>query len=40
MAHRVTVMKDGRLVESGTLEDVISHAKSDYTRKLIEAGAA
>jgi microcin C transport system ATP-binding protein len=40
MAHRVMVMKDSRIVESGTLEDVIGHAKSDYTRKLIEAGMA
>jgi len=40
MAHRVMVMKDSRIVESGTLEDVIDHAQSDYTRKLIEAGVA
>ncbi|HEY5899992.1 MAG TPA: dipeptide ABC transporter ATP-binding protein [Burkholderiales bacterium] len=39
MAHRVMVMKDSRIVESGRLEDVIGSAKSDYTRKLIEAGA-
>jgi microcin C transport system ATP-binding protein len=40
MAHRVMVMKDSRIVESGRFEDVIGHARSDYTRKLIEAGAA
>jgi microcin C transport system ATP-binding protein len=40
MAHRVMVMKDSRIVEKGTLDEVIGHAKSDYTRKLIEAGMA
>jgi microcin C transport system ATP-binding protein len=40
MAHRVMVMKDSRIVEAGTLEEVIGNAKSDYTRKLIEAGVA
>ncbi|HET7671679.1 MAG TPA: microcin ABC transporter ATP-binding protein, partial [Burkholderiales bacterium] len=40
MAHRVIVMKDSRVVDSGPLEAVLSAAKSDYTRKLIEAGIA
>ena len=40
MAHRVMVMKDSRIVESGTLDDVIGHPRSDYTRTLIAAGAA
>jgi microcin C transport system ATP-binding protein len=40
MAHRVMVMKDSRIVEAGTLEEVVSRPKSDYTRTLIEAGAA
>jgi microcin C transport system ATP-binding protein len=40
MAHRVMVMKDSRILESGTLDDVIGHPRSDYTRKLIEAGMA
>ena len=40
MAHRVMVMKDSRIVEAGPLEEVIGQPKSDYTRKLIEAGAA
>jgi len=38
MAHRVMVMKDSRIVESGRLEDVLSHSKSDYTRSLVAAG--
>ena len=40
MAHRVIVMKDSRVVESGTLEQVIERPKSDYTRRLVEAGYA
>jgi len=40
MAHRVMVMKDGRIVESGPLDEVLGRAKSDYTRTLIEAGVA
>jgi len=40
MAHRVVVMKDSKVVESGTLEQVIERSKSDYTRKLVEAGYA
>jgi ABC-type microcin C transport system duplicated ATPase subunit YejF len=40
MAHRVMVMKDSRIVEAGALEEVVGHPKSDYTRTLIEAGAA
>jgi microcin C transport system ATP-binding protein len=40
MAHRVMVMKDSRIVESGPLEQVIEHSKSDYTRRLVEAGYA
>jgi len=38
MAHRVLVMKDSRVVEGGTLEEVLEHPKSAYTRTLIEAG--
>jgi microcin C transport system ATP-binding protein len=40
MAHRVIVMKDSRVVESGTLDEVLKNSQSDYTRKLIEAGVA
>jgi microcin C transport system ATP-binding protein len=38
MAHRVMVMKDSRIVESGSLEEVLSRSKSDYTRMLVQAG--
>jgi microcin C transport system ATP-binding protein len=40
MAHRVMVMKDSRIVESGPLEQVLERSKSDYTRRLVEAGYA
>ena len=40
MAHRVMVMKDSRIVESGPLEQVVGNSKSDYTRRLVEAGYA
>src|SRR5919108_411751 len=40
MAHRVLVMKDSRIVEAGALDEVIERPKSDYTRRLVEAGYA
>jgi microcin C transport system ATP-binding protein len=40
MAHRVMVMKDSRIVESGPLDDVLKNSKSDYTRRLVAAGMA
>jgi microcin C transport system ATP-binding protein len=39
MAHRVMVMKDSRMVESGHLDEVLGNPKSAYTRMLVEAGA-
>jgi microcin C transport system ATP-binding protein len=40
MAHRVMVMKDSEVLETGLVEDVLTRAKSDYTRRLIAAGYA
>jgi microcin C transport system ATP-binding protein len=40
MAHRVIVMKDSEVVESGTVEKVLGDPGSDYTRKLVAAGYA
>jgi len=40
MAHRVMVMKDSKVVESGTLEQVVERSRSEYTRRLVEAGYA
>lgn len=37
MAHRVMVLKEGKVVESGDCMDVLSRPSSDYTRALVEA---
>lgn len=37
LCDRVLVMKDGRIVEQGTIEDVYNHPKEEYTKKLLEA---
>ncbi len=40
MAHRVIVMKDSEVVESGSIDEVLVDSKSDYTRRLVAAGYA
>jgi peptide/nickel transport system ATP-binding protein len=35
IAHRVVVMQSGRVVESGTREEVLRRPRADYTRMLI-----
>jgi microcin C transport system ATP-binding protein len=40
MAHRVMVMKESCIIESGFLEDILTRSKSEYTRTLVAAGAA
>ena len=37
IAHRVIVMKDGRIVESGDAQTVLATPSHPYTRRLIEA---
>ena len=37
MAHRVMVMKDGKVVESGMAEEVLSHPVHPYTQRLLAA---
>nr|WP_272212857.1 hypothetical protein [Marinicella sp. W31]MDC2878780.1 hypothetical protein [Marinicella sp. W31] len=37
MADRVTVMHDGRLMETGAAEDVIRRPSHDYTRRLLSS---
>jgi microcin C transport system ATP-binding protein len=37
MAHRVMVMKDGRVVESGPAEKVLSRPEQPYTQRLLAA---
>ena len=36
IADRVVVMKDGKLVESGTVDSVLNHPTQDYTKLLLE----
>ena len=37
MADRIMVMQKGRIVESGTPDDLFSHPQTEYTRTLIDA---
>lgn len=37
MAHRVMVMKAGKLIEAGQTEDLFNQPKNDYTRTLLSA---
>lgn len=37
ISDTVSVLKDGRLVDGGTVEDVFMRPRSDYTRELINA---
>jgi peptide/nickel transport system ATP-binding protein len=37
IADRVIVMRHGRVVETGTRDEVLLHPRADYTRALIEA---
>lgn len=37
MSHRIIVMKQGKIVETGTPKEIFDHPQSPYTRKLITA---
>lgn len=37
LCHRVAVMKDGCVVETGTAEEVFGHPGQEYTKRLVEA---
>ena len=37
IAHRVAVLRTGRVVESGTVDDIFDSPREDYTRALIDA---
>lgn len=39
LAHRVMVLKDGRVVEVGTLEKVFANPDADYTKNLLQHAA-
>ena len=40
MADHIMVMKDGRMVEQGTPDEVMDHPREDYTRRLMAAAFA
>ncbi|MBI2719667.1 MAG: ABC transporter ATP-binding protein [Rhizobiales bacterium] len=40
MADHILVMKDGRLVEQGSPDEVMDHPREDYTRRLMAAAFA
>ncbi|MFM8632047.1 MAG: hypothetical protein ACKODQ_11430, partial [Betaproteobacteria bacterium] len=40
MAHRVMVMHQGKVIESGLTQQVLEQPKTDYTRALIRAAFA
>jgi len=37
MSDRILVMKDGKLVEEGTGEQIFAHPSSTYTRELVNS---
>ena len=37
LCDRVLVMKSGRVVEQGTVDDIFDHPQCDYTKQLLEA---
>ncbi|MBN8521002.1 MAG: ABC transporter ATP-binding protein [Alphaproteobacteria bacterium] len=37
MSHHVMVMKNGKVVESGTADHIFAHPQTDYTRTLMDA---
>jgi microcin C transport system ATP-binding protein len=39
MAHEVLVLKDGRVLERGSIEQVLNHPRHAYTQALVKAAA-
>ena len=37
LCDRVLVMKKGRIVEQGTIDEIFNHPKEDYTKQLLDA---
>ena len=40
MADHILVMKDGRMVEQGTPDEVMDHPREEYTKRLMAAAFA
>ncbi len=37
LAHRVVVLRDGKIVEEGTADEIFTHPRQDYTKSLMQA---
>jgi microcin C transport system ATP-binding protein len=37
LAHRVVVLREGKIVEEGTADEIFSHPKEEYTKSLMQA---
>ena len=37
LAHRVVVLRDGKIVEQGTADEIFSHPREEYTKSLMQA---
>ena len=37
MAHRVVVMREGKIVEQGTADEIFTHPREEYTKALMQA---
>jgi microcin C transport system ATP-binding protein len=37
LAHRVVVLRDGKIVEEGTADEIFTHPHEEYTRSLMQA---
>jgi microcin C transport system ATP-binding protein len=37
LAHRIVVLRHGRIVEEGDADTVFAHPREEYTRKLLTA---
>ena len=35
IGHRIAIMRDGRIIQTGTPEDVVTHPADDYVRSFV-----